>query len=262
MFRFRFTAAASGALFAAGLTCGAAWGQSPNPNAATLKTDGQWRAAFGLGLSNASGNSSANSLSLTGDAVRATAIDKWTLGGRYLRARSNGTTTADQAALGTRYDRDIAGPWFVFGQGGYLRDRIANLSAEYSLAAGVGYHVIRNPINTFDVFGGVGYVNDSYIRPVQVAGQIRDSYGRAEGLVGEESTHRLTDSTSFRQRLTYYPALRDGTRRALFDAGLVVAINKSFALNATLGYRYNSDPGLGLKTSDTLFVTGITYRLD
>ena len=42
----------------------------------------------------------------------------------------------------------------------------------------------------------------------------------------------------------------------------VVAINKVFALNATLGYRYNSEPGLGLKTTDTLFVTSITYRIE
>ncbi len=31
---------------------------------------------------------------------------------------------------------------------------------------------------------------------------------------------------------------------------------------ASLGARYGSDPGTGLKTTDSLFVTGIAYKLD
>ena len=233
------------------------------PNLATIKTDDQWRAAFGLGFSRAGGNTSASSLNLSADAARASSIDKWTLGGRYLRGRSDGVTNADQAVLGTRYDRDIVGQWFGFGQGNYLRDRLANLSGQYAGNAGVGYHLVRSDPLTWDLFAGVGYIYDSYVAPAVVAGELRDHYGRAEVLFGEESQHKLSDTTTFKQRLAFYPSLRESAgRRATFDASLVVAINKVFALNATLGYRYNSEPGLGLKTNDTLFVTSITYRIE
>lgn len=247
---------------AAGIACATVFAQVPEPPRATLKTDGAWRLALGLGASYASGNTRASTLSLSGDAVRASETSKWTLGGRYLNGRSNGTTSADQTVFGTRYDRDVEGPWFQYGQAGYLRDPIANVSAEYSVGAGIGRHLVRGDAHTFDVFAGLGYVHDDYVASRIVAGQLRDRYDRPEVQFGEESSHRLSGTATLKQRLSYYPALRDGARRALFDASLVVAIDKSFALNATLAWRYNSEPGEGLKTSDTLLITGITYRFD
>ena len=46
---------------------------------ATVKDDGQRRASFGLGASLPAGNSQSSKLSTTGDAVRATDLNKTTL---------------------------------------------------------------------------------------------------------------------------------------------------------------------------------------
>jgi len=48
----------------------------------------------------------------------------------------------------------------------------------------------------------------------------------------------------------------------VFDSGLSVAMTDTLSLNAGLNYRYNSDPGAGLKKGDTLFVTRISVKLD
>ena len=66
---------------------------------ATVKNDGQFRAALGLGASLASGNTKATNLSLTGDAVRATDQNKLSLYGNMQYARSNGQTTADMRVV-------------------------------------------------------------------------------------------------------------------------------------------------------------------
>jgi putative salt-induced outer membrane protein len=231
---------------------------------ATVKPDGQFRYAFGAGASYASGNSDATSVNLTGDGVRATADSKWQFGGKALWGRTDGITTAENAELGTQYDRDFTPEWFSLGKADYLRDRLANVSSRVSLFGGVGRHVIKTDTLTWDLSAGLGYTRDHYVEPADVAGGLRTSYGRAEALLAEESTHKWTATTSFHQKLSLYPALRGGGAgyRGVFDSGLSVAMTDKLSLTAGLNYRYNSEPGAGLKKGDTLFVTGIAVKLD
>ena len=244
--------AASAALFA-----GAAHAQ------ATMKTDGKWRFALGAGASLSSGNSDSTKLNLNADGVRATELDKWSLFGRLLYGRTDGDTTDDLLELRGRYDRNLNTHWFGFGSGEFLRDRPANLSGRASAAGGLGYHVFKTEENRWDVFGGLGYSHESYYDPRLVAGEVRSSRGYGEMLAGEESTHRLTDTTSFKQRFVVYPNLSDsGAFRTALDAGVAVAINKTLSLTVTLSHRYNSDPGEGLSKDDTSLVAGVSAKID
>lgn len=230
---------------------------------ATIKPDGQFRYALGAGASYASGNTSASSINLSGDGVRATADSKWQFGGKANWGRTEGVTTVENLVLGTQYDKDITPDWFGFGKADYLRDKPANLSTRTSLFGGVGRHVVKTDTLTFDVSAGLGYTEDRYFDTADVNGEFRTRYGRAEALLAEESTHKWTPTTSFHQKLSLYPALRSGGGyRGVFDSGLSVAMTNTLSLTAGLNYRYNSDPGAGLKKGDTLFVTGISVKLD
>lgn len=230
---------------------------------ATIKPDGQFRYALGAGASYASGNASASSVNLSGDGVKATADSKWQFGGKANWGRTEGVTTVENLALGTQYDKDITPKWFGFGKADYLRDRPANVSTRASLFGGVGRHVVRTDTLTFDLSAGLGYTEDRYFDAADVNGELRSRYGRPEALLAEESTHQWTPTTTFRQKLSLYPALRSGGGyRGVFDSGLSVAMTNTLSLTAGLNYRYNSDPGAGLKKGDTLFVTGISVKLD
>ena len=230
---------------------------------ATIKPDGQFRYALGAGASYASGNTNASSVNVAGDGVRATSDSKWQFGGKALWGRTEGVTTAESIGLGTQYDRDLTPQWFGFGKLDLLRDKPANVSSRTSLYAGAGYHLIKSEPLTWDLSAGLGYTQDRYLEAADVAGEFRTSYGRAEALVAEESTHKWTPSTTFHQKLSLYPALRSGAGyRGIFDAGLSVAMTSTLSLTAGLNHRYNSDPGEGLKKGDTLFVTGISVKID
>jgi len=230
---------------------------------ATVKPDGEFRYALGLAASYASGNTSSSSVNITGDGVRATAGSKWEFGGKAVWGRIDGVTTAENLALGTQYDRDFTPEWFSLTKADYLRDKLANVEGRYSLFGGVGRHVIKTDTLTWDVSAGLGYTEDRYVNAADVKGELRTSYGRAEVLLAEESNHKWTDTTTFHQKLSLYPALRSGGGyRGVFDSGLSVAMTKTLSLTAGLNYRYNSDPGEGLKKGDTLFVTGIAMKID
>ena len=231
---------------------------------ATVKPDGEFRYALGLGASYQSGNTDdASSVNLSADGVRKTEQDKWQFGGKGLRSSSNGARSAENFSLGTQYDRDLTPEWFALGKADALHDKLANLSSRVSVFGGAGRHVVKSEALTWDVSAGLGYTHDRYIEEAVVAGEPRRSYGRAELLLAEESTHKWTPTTSFHQKLSLYPALSSHNGyRGVFDAGLSVAMTARLSLTAGLTYRYDSDPGEGLERGDTLFVTGIALKID
>ena len=230
---------------------------------ATVKPDDQFRYALTAAGSYSAGNTSAASVNIDAQAMKASATDKLLFTTKAVWARSDGNVTADNLALGSEYNRDLSTNWFGLGKADYLRDRPANVATRYSLFGGVGRHMVRTDTLTFDLSVGAGYTHDHYVTQAVVNDELRDNYGRFEGLLAEESTHKWSPTTTFHQKLSLYPALRSGGGyRGVFDSGLSVAMTPVLALTVGLNYRYNSDPGAGLKKGDTLVVTGITVKLD
>ena len=230
---------------------------------ATVKPDGQWRAAFGAGASFASGNSKSSNVQLGGDAVRATAQDKFSLYGNALSASSGGTTTAEQLRFGGRYDFNLSADWFAFGGLDAERNKFANLKLRGVGTGGLGYHAIKTPTTTWDLFAGAAYTADQYISATVIDGASRTNYSYPALFLAEESTHKLSDSTGFKQRLALFPNLKNsGEFRATFDAGLAVAMSKAMNLNVGLGITHNSEPGTGRKATDSLLTTGVSVKFE
>jgi putative salt-induced outer membrane protein YdiY len=226
------------------------------PAFAQTKTDGEWRGNLSLGLSYSAGNTDANSLSLGADAVRATVEDKITLGATALRGESKTagvtTKTAELFKMGGRYDRNFSDRLFGFGGLDLEHDKLQRLDLRSTLSGGVGYHVIADKETTFDVFGGLGLTREKF-----------EPFARnfSEILLGEESSHKLSESTTFKQRLVVYPNLKDsGEYRANFDATLATAISSGWNFNVTLSNRYASNHLPGLKSSDTLLLIGVSSK--
>lgn len=228
-----------------------------------LGADAVWKFAASLGGSKTTGNSRSSQVNLSGEAARITDDSKLSLAVRGLYAENNDTRTAANIYLNTQYDRDFSRDWFGFGKFDALRDHPANIDQRQSAYGGIGYHVFRTSENTWDISGGVGYTDDRYVRPTMVAGEMRDQYGRIEAVLAESSSHKLTDTTSFRQKLGVFPNLKDGGEyRVVFDAGLSVAINATLSLTAGLTWRYDSQPGTALQKVDAVYVTGIGFKWD
>lgn len=229
----------------------------------TLKPDGQWRYLLTAGANVSSGNNNAGTMNLSAEGAHQTTYDKWTWNAKADYARNNGVDTTERYGLRTQYNRDFSTDWFGFGSGETLRDKLANIAARYSVASGVGRHIWAEEGGYFDVSVGLGYTHDRYVRSTDIAGAMRDRYGRLELVLAEESSHRLTETTQLRQKFTLYPNLRDsGKYRVVLDTGLTVAMTQTINLSAGLSYRYDSDPGTNLKNGDAMFVTGVSVRID
>lgn len=229
---------------------------------ATVIKDGHWRYALGAGASLTGGNTRSSSFNFTGDAVQVTEDAKWALHMQSLYSRNNGNVTADNFGGNVQRDKDFTPEWFGYGRGDYLRDKPANLTYRASASSGIGRHLIRDDRDTFDLSTGLAYTVDRYLQPVDVAGGPRDTYSRVEWVITELSTHRVTPTTSLRQRLDFATDVRGGGNRANFDSGIAVSITSSLNLTASFVMRYNGDPGVGVKKVDTFLVTGVALKID
>jgi putative salt-induced outer membrane protein YdiY len=220
------------------------------------KPDGAWRGAIGASYTSASGNNESTNASLFADAVRQTERDKMNASLRsvYGRQETNGVDelTASLFRAGVRYDLDFDDLKYGFAGFDSEKDKLADLKWRHSPSVGVGLHLRRTQTFTFDVFAGY-----SYSREELYSGTKRSF---DEGLVGEETTHKFSESTSFRQRLAFYPNLSDsGEYRMVFDAGLLAPLVDRWNLTLNYSVRYQSDPPPGIDKRDTLVFAGLQY---
>jgi len=220
------------------------------------KPDGAWRGALGANVSSASGNNQSLNAGLNADAVRQREHDKLVgaVQSLYGRRETDGVRelTASRFRASARYDRDISDLTYGFAGYDLEKNKLNDLKWRHSPSVGAGLHLRKTATFTFDVFAGY-----SYNRETLYTGT-RRSFN--EGLLGEETTHKFSDSTSFRQRLTLFPNLTDsGEYRVVFDAGLLTQLVDHWNLTVNLAARYQSNPPPGVQKSDTLLFTGLQY---
>lgn len=252
--------AASLLLAAAGM---AAWAEEP-------KLDGEWRGNGSAALSYSSGNTRSSSLAFAADAASQTTYDKLSLYAQALGSRAESTsngitstnTTANQWRAGTRYDRNITDVSFGFGGLDLSHDQIKLLSLRSVVSGGLGYHAIKTAEMQWDIFGGLSYRIDQYSNPgVTIDNQLKTRFNATALLLGEESTHKLSESTSFKQRLTVSPSVSSPKGNlATFDASLMVAMSKTLSLKVSVQDTYNSQSQAPVKKNDLLFLTGINVK--
>ncbi len=129
---------------------------------------------------------------------------------------------------------------------------MAGLRSRIGADVGAGYHIVQTPDTSFDVYAGVGAANLRYTDGTSASG--------AELLFGEQSSHRLSSTTTFRQRLEFRPGSGDLGTLTTFDAGLATAISGAWTLNTGVTVRHASKVPVGRKTTDALLTVGFGYK--
>ncbi len=232
---------------------------------AQIKTDGEWRGTGGAAFSVTSGNTSNTALLVNGDGYRATADDKMTAGGfiNYARTKVGASTlkTSEKWYGFGQYDRNLTDKLFAFGRGSLEGDGLIDLTYRLTLAGGVGYKVIAMPDTSFTVYAGLAHGIDKYGSVQSIGGKIDDGFSRTSLYLAEDSSHKLSDTVSFKQRFELYPGLTgDKAKIAKFTAGLTVAMSSTLGINLGVIDSYNSKPPLGAKKNDLAVFTGVNVK--
>lgn len=222
-----------------------------------LVLDNQWHGNVVVGGSYSSGNTDSTTISATADLTKASVKDTIRFGalanyGSTETSDSPRTTTANQAWLRGRYDYNLSTKVFAFGGADVETNKLGGIDLRYGLSAGAGYWLMRNDINTFNVFAGASYSDVQYTDDISSNG--------LQLLLGEESDHKLGAGTTLKQRLVYRPQAGDLGNVANFDAALATTIVGNWTLNLGLNVQYNGVVPPGVEKTDTLLTVGFGYK--
>jgi putative salt-induced outer membrane protein YdiY len=139
---------------------------------------------------------------------------------------------------------------FAFGSVDLESDQFQSLDLRFTPAGGAGYHAIHTDPTQFDLELGAAADREFFS-----TGLNRTS---AEVLLGEELTHKFTATSSFHEKLVFFPNMSDtGQYRINYDMNWVTAVRKWFSWQVTISDRYLSDPVPGRKKNDVLYSTGL-----
>lgn len=231
-----------------------------------------WTTNVGAASSSTSGNARTRNVNFVLDAQRRTEANKLSLNAEFVKSSSEvedadtgqrrETTTAFRELAGLRYDHNLSEHVFAFGGVELSRDRIALLDLRQVYSTGFGYQFLRGDKHNWDVLSGLSYRDDQYMDPgVEISGDLREELYVHELMLGEESSHHLTKSVQFQQKLTLNRSLGEvqGTR-GQFDMGVQIALNGSLSLSVKLQRRYDGLAHGPVQRFDTLVFTGINMK--
>ena len=173
--------------------------------------------------------------------------------------RSNGVTSREQFQVAYEPRYEMGENLFAFGIAQFERDRFQGFNGRYSLSGGLGYTVIDNDSASLSVKGGPAFRVTERIDGI--------SQSRIGGLLGVDFDWRIADRITFTQDANAV-AETGGEALVIID-GANTTVNLvsgldfkiSDALRSRLSYQleYNSNPGIGAESTDTLTRFTLVY---
>ena len=214
-----------------------------------------WHGSVGAGLSISSGNSDAKSFNLSGDLkYDPKTKNVMKLGVLFLRSESNGDTTADKLVATFRDEYSVTDRFFVYGEVGYLRDKVARLSYLISPIAGAGYKVVKTDTMTFDVSAGVGGAFEWLVG--------RDGTSNGAFKAGEAFTWKVSPTVTLGQNGSGLWKMNDtGDAFLHFDVSLATSLSKLLELKLAYLVDHKTRPAFAnLDETDTAFLATVVAK--
>jgi hypothetical protein len=129
------------------------------------------------------------------------------------------------------------------------------LNLQQIYGGGVGWTLIKTPVQEFDLKADVHYERQNFVPPTPNEDLIGSSFA--------ELYHRtLPAKILFTESGTFIPSWNNlSIYSAIFAAGLQVPTYKRFSLNLNVQDNYLSNPAFGYKNNSLQFITGVAYTL-
>ncbi|MFW6084936.1 MAG: DUF481 domain-containing protein [Gemmatimonadota bacterium] len=146
-------------------------------------------------------------------------------------------TTAENYFAALRFDRELSEVGYVYGSGGWVRNRFAGVDNRWTGAAGVGYHVVDTERTSWTVDVGATLTSEE-----PIVGET-DSFGGLR--LTWDLGHQLTETTRFTSVLVVDENLSETEDlRASFDNAVAVDISDVLALKTGLKLLFDNLPSL------------------
>jgi putative salt-induced outer membrane protein YdiY len=220
----------------------------------------RWEGDISIAMTHTTGNTKTESLSGSANLSKRTKNDRTTLGGDYARRDEEesdeiqSNTTEDWMKLRGKYAYFLTQKFYLFGEGRYERDRIADLDSRTVLGGGGGYQWIESNTTNFATELGLAAVQERYSG---VSSHETDFSGQA----GYHFDHRFNSIFQLMHDLTYYPALADPSDYYLSSSAEIrAAMSKNMFANFKFLFDYDATPAESKGSTDVKYLLGVGYK--
>jgi hypothetical protein len=129
------------------------------------------------------------------------------------------------------------------------------LDLQQIYGGGLGWTVIKTPVQEFDVKADVHYERQNFVPPTPNTSLIGSSFT-------EQYRRNLPAKIIFTESGTFIPSWNNlSIYSAIFAAGVQLPTYKRLSLNLNLLDNYLSNPAVGFNNNSLQFVTGVAYTL-
>lgn len=215
----------------------------------------KWKGDLSAGVTYTSGNTSNESYALSANLAKRTKKDRTTLKGDAVKKKeeSDGekVTTEDWWRIGGKYDYFLHKKTYVFGEGRYETDKIAELDRRVIIGGGLGYQWIEKETQNFSTEFGAASVYEKY-------DTADDSDTKFSMQAGYHYDQQFNKTFSFIHDLTYYPSTEDfADYLVTSSAELRARINDHLFTNFKVLFDYDATPAESKGSTDTKYMFGI-----
>ena len=209
-----------------------------------------WSGKGEAGIVFARGNSDTETANVKLDMARE--VEKWKhgFGGALLRAKNDGSKTADRYGVFWQSDYKFSERNYWFGALRYEDDRFSGFDYQTSATTGLGHKFINTERTKLIGQAGVGYK--------RLKNAVTDATSDNAILRGDlKYEHALTATTKIID--TFLVETGSANTFAVNELALQVKMSDAFALAVGVAVRHNTDPPNGLKKTDTLSTVNLVY---
>jgi putative salt-induced outer membrane protein len=238
----KLTTLASLAILA--LAPAAASSQTPEcPCPVPPATPPQWFGKAELSFLSTSGNTDTTSLGGSLELNYKPAPWLFTLKGAYLRAATNGVTTAESFTGSLRGARDLTPRLDVYANTGYLRNRFSGIENLFGFDGGAGYKFLNSPVLFLRLEAGVGWAHEEDLLLPPPAESITTTRSYATVKSALAFKWQFTKVAAFTNDFTFLDDLDDTANWFITDKAAITAqMSSLFALQASWTLLYRNEP--------------------
>ncbi len=219
-----------------------------------------WEGDISVAMTHSTGNTKTEAISGSANLSRRTQQDRTTLGGDYARRIEEKSddieenTTEDWMKYRGKYAYFLTPKFYLFGEGRYEQDHIADLDSRTVMGGGGGYQWIESSTTNFATELGLAAVQERYSG---VSSHETDFSGQA----GYHFDHRFNNIFQFINDLTYYPALANPSDYYMSSSAEIrAAMSKNIFANFKVLFDYDSTPAEDKGDSDIKYLLGVGYK--
>ena len=213
----------------------------------------RWSGNINAGGTITRGNTDTKLLRFDAETIARTLDNRFTVGGIFNRAQSNGDDYQFNSRGYGKYDRFLTKQWYLYANTTLENDRFRDLRLRSTFGGGSGYQVFETPNLNLSFEGGLNYIKEDYYMAAD------DEY---PGLRWATKYDQLffTGSTRFFHEHEVLVGLKETNQTLVFSkTGLRFPLVFNFNATAQFNYNWDSTPALGRKKADSTLLFTLGY---